>query len=362
MENYQDKARGMLLGLAIGDALGAPIEFGYTSDTIRQLGSKLEFFTDSPRGNKGEWTDDTSMALCIADSLLEKKGYDSYDIMNKFVRWADYGYRSADNKPATDIGNQTKKALDDYKKYPSIARDEIETDQAGNAPIMRLAPIIIANTYVEKKPITLREAFRSGKLAISPEKPEGEFITPEAITPTLKMAELSARETHNSLAANAVTEMFASMLYCAMHGLEKVNIAGYCARWIIKDEYDQFYTQNSEQLINRALNPDDSQLRDLGGYIVDTFTISLWGLIHGESFKDGMLKVLQLGGDTDTNAACYGQIAGALYGLNSIPIEWVSGVYESKEITELADKLLAMTECPIIRTRFEDDEHFEELK
>ena len=85
-------------------------------------------------------------------------------------------------------------------------------------------------------------------------------------------------------------------------------------------------------------------------------------MIHGENFKDGMLKVLQLGGDTDTNAACYGQIAGAFYGLNSIPIEWVSGVYESKEITELADKLLAMPECPIIRTRFEDDEHFEELK
>ena len=339
MENYQDKARGMLLGLAIGDALGAPIEFGYTSDTIRQLGSKLEFFTDSPRGNKGEWTDDTSMALCIANSLLEKKGYDSYDIMNKFVRWADYGYRSADNKPATDIGNQTKKALDDFKQYPSVARSEIETDQAGNAPIMRLAPIIIANTSAEKSE-----------------------ITPEIITPTLKMAELSARETHNSLAAKAVTEMFASMLYCAIHGLDKINIAGYCARFLTEDNYTRFYLQNSEQLIDRALSSADIGLRDRGGYIVDTFTIALWGLIHGENFKDGMLKVLQLGGDTDTNAACYGQIAGAFYGLNSIPIEWVSGVYESKEITELADKLLAMPECPIIRTRFEDDEHFEELK
>ncbi len=360
MTNYLDKSKGMLVGLAVGDALGAPVEFGYSSDFIRKIKKNLEHFFDSPRGGKGEWTDDTSMALCIADSLLEKGGYDSYDIMDRYVRWLKEGYRTPDNKPALDVGFQTRKAIEEYKSYPAISKNFQKTDSAGNGAIMRLAPIIIANTFPDKKYQTLKEAFKQGKLTAEPENKNGEYINQKDIDPTLKMAELSCRETHDSIAAITTTELFATALYCALHGLPKQNIVTYCSRWLNNKEYDEFYLGNSCDLINRALGKDGKNLRDLEGYIVDCFVISLWGLINFDSFKDGMMAVICLGGDTDTNAACYGQLAGAFYGYKDIPEDWKKEVYLSKELTEIAKKLLNMPKCPILRTRFEDDEHFSE--
>ena len=101
--SVRDRARGMLVGLAVGDALGAPVEFGYTSQSIAALGDKIEHFQSSPLGPAGTWTDDTSMALCLADSLIEKNGYDSFDIMGKYRHWMLDGYRTCDGLPAADV-------------------------------------------------------------------------------------------------------------------------------------------------------------------------------------------------------------------------------------------------------------------
>ncbi|MBR3256572.1 ADP-ribosylglycohydrolase family protein [Candidatus Saccharibacteria bacterium] len=359
---YQDKARGMLLGLAIGDALGAPVEFLPESSDIhiKNMGSKIEHFHENYRAPKGVWTDDTEMALCIADSLLVNEGYDSYDIMNRFRAWSEEGYRTYDGMPACDVGMQTQRAIDEYNNHPIIPKDIPKTESAGNGAIMRLAPIIIANTFLDKKYPTLKDGFNEGKLVIDPEDNNSEFIDLKDITPTLDMAVLSCRETHNSLAAEATTALFATMLYCALHGLPKNHIASYCSRWIMNDGYDRFYYENSKYLVDRALEKDGEKLCNLGGYIVDTFAIALWGLFNFNSFKDGMMAVIRLGGDTDTNGACYGQLAGAYYGYKSIPGEWRKEVYFSDELVEIADNLLKMAKCSIIKTRFEDDENFRE--
>lgn len=360
MEKYQDKARGMFVGLAIGDALGAPVEFlPEPSDLyIKEMGEIIEHYHTNCRVPEGVWTDDTEMALCLADSLLACRGYDSYDIMMKFVAWCDNGYRTYDNKPAVDVGNQTMRAIDDFKKYPIVYRGEPKTESAGNGAIMRLAPIIIANTFLDKKYPTLMDAYKEGKLATRPEDADCEYITLEDIEPTIDMAVLSCRETHNSDMAEAVTAMFATMLYCALHGLSKQNIAAYCSRWLSDAKYDQLFLDNIDDLVNRALKKDDFRLRNLGGYIVDTFAISLWGLMNFDNFRDGMIAVIRLGGDTDTNAACYGQLAGAYYGYEAIPKEWKEGVYLADELTKTADDLLKMAECPVIKTRFEDHKNF----
>lgn len=362
MNKYQDKTRGMLVGLAIGDALGAPVEFGYSSDFIRKIGKKLEHFFDSPRCPAGTWTDDTEMALCVADSLLEKHRYDSYDIMDKFVAWVDDGYRTYDGEPASDVGGQTMRAIMEYKNRPTIFSDEPKTDSAGNGAIMRLAPIIIANTFPNKKYPSLEDGYKKGSLVIAPENNKGEFIEQKDIEPALDMSILSCRETHNSNVAETTTALFATSLYCALHGLSKNNIATYCSRWMKGEEYDEIWLENIDYLVGRALKKDDSRLRDLGGYIMDAFTIALWGLINFNSFKDGMMAVICLGGDTDTNAACYGQLAGAYYGYKTIPEEWRKKVHLANELVEIADKLLAMPNCPIIRTRFEDNKYFKEKK
>ena len=117
---------------------------------------------------------------------------------------------------------------------------------------------------------------------------------------------------------------------------------------------------NTDELVGRALKPSDRQFRNLGGYIVDAFAISLWGLMHFDTFKDGMMAVIRLGGDTDTNAACYGQLAGAYYGYKNIPKEWRDEVYLADELVKIADDLLKMPKCPILKTRFEDNNYFKE--
>ena len=355
MKKYRDKARGMFVGLAVGDALGAPVEFlPEPSDVhIKEMGDRIAHFHENYRAPKGVWTDDTEMALCIADSLLSKNGYDSYDIMRRFTAWVDEGYRTYDKKPAVDVGGQTLRSIRDYERYPVIFKDE-KVESAGNGAIMRLAPIIIANTFPDKKYPTLRDGYEKGNLVIEPEDDKGEYIEEKDIAPTLEMAILSCRETHNSIAAEATTALFVTMLYCALHGLSKNNIASYCSRWMRGEEYDEFWLENIDELVGRALKKDSENLRNLGGYIVDAFTISLWGLMNFDNFRDGMLAVIRLGGDTDTNAACYGQLAGAYYGYEAIPEEWRKEVYLADELVKISDSLLDMPECPIIRTRFED--------
>lgn len=328
--SYQDRARGALVGLAVGDALGAPVEFlPEPSDVyIEEMGDTIEHFHKNYRAPEGVWTDDTEQALCLADSLLVNGGYDSYDIMRRLTAWADEGYRTYDGQPATDVGGQTMRAIRDFERHPVVLTDE-ETESAGNGPIMRLAPIALAVKDTESM---------------------------------VKMAMLSCKETHNSITAITATAVFATALSYALHGEHKNSIIVGLSDFI-RDNDDYFLTfgRNEEQIRGRALHGDGAQLHNLGGYIVDTLAIALWGLMHFDNFKDGMMAVIRLGGDTDTNAACYGQLAGAYYGYGAIPEEWRSEVYLADELVKVADDLAAIPQCPIIRTRFEGDEDFEDI-
>ena len=330
--SLNSRARGMLVGLAVGDALGAPVEFGYDSRRIAELGDKIEHFLESPRLPKGVWTDDTEMSLCLADSLLECNGYDSYDIMHRYQRWMTEGYRTPDGAPAADVGNQTARAIVDYRRNPVIRAGTVKEQGAGNAPIMRLAPIVLASTVQDD------------------------------LAAILELARLSCRETHNSIAAEAVTEMFATALFFAMRGESKQEIADHFADHLSNEAYRDFYQENRYALIGRAREKDGSMLYDLGGYIVDAFAIAFWALLNFDNFKDGMLAVVRLSGDTDTNAAIYGQLAGAYYGFEAIPSEWRQEVYLADELIGIADKLVSMPKCEVIRTRFEDERNFKEAE
>lgn len=318
-----DKARGMMIGLAVGDALGAPYEFGYTSEKISELGDEIAHFKDSWAGPAGTWTDDTSMALCLADSLIECGGYDSYDIMDRFSRWMIEGYRTPDGFPAADVGNQTRSAITNFRRDSIIHKNSPKTKSAGNGAIMRVAPMIIPRM----KDWTL-------------------------VGGNNKLAALSCRETHDSDEAIEVTNIFADCIcWCAKMHSDVVTVLDH-----IGGAYD---------ICGEIWNSNGDELKNKGGYIVDSFKIAVWGLVQanktriwGEKFKSGMLEVIRLGGDTDTNAAIYGQLAGACFGYGLIPEEWRSGVYMADEIAHMADQLVGMKECPILRTRFEDDSYF----
>ena len=215
-----------------------------------------------------------------------------------------------------------------YEKCPVINENDT-TDSAGNGAIMRLAPIVIANH--------------------------------DDLENAVRMAILSCRETHNSIIAEAITGLFATALYDAMHRMDKKDIVKKFSR-VLPPEYDEVWLETMDTIILRAVNKDEKPLINLGGYIVDTITIALWGLYNYDSFKDGMMAVIRLGGDTDTNAACYGQLAGAYYGYKTIPEEWRKNVYKNDELVEIADTLYNIDKCPIIKTRFADDKNYKEPK
>ena len=313
----QSKLQGMLLGLAIGDALGAPVEHGYTSSEIAARADELRHMHDEAQFVKGVWTDDTSMALCLADSLLECHGYDSWNVMDKYIQWMREGYRSYFDY-GEGIGIQTADMLNRFAEGDSIIhKDEERIDSAGNGTIMRLAPVVIA---------------------------AHEKTTIEAIR---RLASISARETHYSHEAEAGTEIFAVLLYNAVYETDKARILD-----IAKHSSGQHYDAMLAKLLPL---PDPEQLKDRQGYIVYTLQIALWGFLNYDTFEDGMMAVMSLGGDVDTTMAVYGQLAGAYYGLEAIPHEWQRDVYLGDEIIDLADKLAAMSECPILHTRFEED-------
>lgn len=325
MANLKNRAEGMFLGLAIGDALGAQVEFDLASD-IKEKEQSDVVNLDEMRGGgvhhlpTGAWTDDTSMALCLADSLLSKHGYDSQDVMEKWLAWRDHGYRSA--LPfCFDIGRQTNEALDDFASNPdAIIPENHESSQAGNGGIMRIAPAIIAT-------------------ADGP------------IKHAMKLAKISSRETHNSDMANAAAEVFGAMLWQALRETDKdkiISVAEFSTGEIYND-----IASSIDEVKKKEFNK--SELEDRGGYVVDSLRIAVWGFRGFANFADGLKAVIQLGGDTDTNGAIYGQLAGAFYGRDGIPKKWQTQVMQGAEICELADRLLAMKRCPILGSRFTED-------
>ena len=315
MVDFLSRALGALVGLAVGDALGTTNEF--------QPAGSFEPITGMVGGGvfglePGQWTDDTSMALCLVDSLLAQGRYDSFDVMERYERWHSEGYRSSTGV-CFDIGNQVSRALWDFRANPRVPVDAVRTTSAGNGAIMRLAPMVIAG-------------FRSR--------------SPREVVTT---ARLSARETHFSVEAEATTEVFAALLVGALLG------------WSPEQIMDVSWASTGaafDEMASRVIIPDP-QVRasweaETSGYIVNGLRLAVHGLLDFPSFKDATLAIANMGGDTDTNAAIYGQLGGAFYGVEAIPASWRTTLYQGEEIDQLARDLVELRLEPPV-TRFDED-------
>ena len=315
MTTFLSRARGALVGLAVGDAVGTTNEFKWAGT--------FEPITDMVGGGPfllkpGQWTDDTSMALCIADSLLAQGRYDSFDVMDRYQRWYKEGYRSSTGT-CFDIGNQVTRSLWDFREQQRVPTSAERTTSAGNGAIMRLAPVVIVGF---------------------------ESRDPREVVAT---ARLSARETHFSVEAEAATEVFAALLVGALLG------------WSPQQLMDVSWASTGaafDEMAARVISPDP-QVRasweaETSGYIVNGLRLAVHGLLDFPSFKDAILAIANMGGDSDTNAAIYGQLGGAFYGIEAIPASWRERVHLGEEIDQLARDLVDLRlEAP--RTRFDED-------
>ncbi|ERH32264.1 MULTISPECIES: ADP-ribosylglycohydrolase family protein [Actinomycetaceae] len=315
MTDFLSRARGALMGLAVGDAVGTTNEF--------KVAGTFKPITDMVGGGPfllkpGQWTDDTSMALCIADSLLAMGHYDSFDVMERYQRWFSKGYRSSTDR-CFDIGGQVRAALFDFEHEQRVPVTAERSNRAGNGAIMRLAPVVIAGF-------------------------EHREIREIVVT-----AGLSARETHYSVEAEAGTEVFAALLVGALLGWAPEHIinVGWASTGPAFDE-----------MAARVISTDPAERAswesETSGYIVHGLRLAVHGLLDFPSFKDATLAIANMGGDSDTNAAIYGQLGGAYFGVEAIPASWRSTLYQGEEIDALARALVDLhLEEPL--TRFDED-------
>jgi ADP-ribosyl-[dinitrogen reductase] hydrolase len=291
-----ERFRGCLLGLAAGDAVGTTVEFCHRG-TFEPL---IDMVGGGPfRLAPGQWTDDTSMALCLATSLVERGEFDARDQMDRYCRWADEGYLSSTGR-CFDIGTTVASALRKYKREGNPYAGSTDPNTVGNGCIMRLAPI----------------AMRF-------------FPDLEAVE---SFAAESSRTTHAAKECIDACRLFAKVICRALLGQTKEDV--------LLADADSFFTSEGISAIARGCYRTKSEKAiRASGYVVESLEAALWTFARTESFEDAILLAANLGGDADTTAAVCGQLAGAYYGERGIPAHWLDRLTLCSEIAEVADQL-----------------------
>ncbi len=305
MTDMHSRFRGALLGLAAGDALGTTLEFsGAGPHDLKDIVGGGPFHLEP-----GQWTDDTSMALCLAESLVTCRGFDARDQMERYVRWRDHGHLSSNGR-CFDIGNTTDAALERFARTGEPYSGSTNPFSAGNGSIMRLAPVPMAYA---------RDA--------------GEAI--------LRSAD-SSRTTHGAPEAVDACRYLGGLIWGALNGVDKATLLspGYCpvpALW----QAPPLAPAVAAVAAGSFWHKEPPDIRGQG-YVVDSLEAALWALARSETFREGALLAANLGEDADTTAAVYGQLAGALYGEQGIPAEWRHLLALRETIEALADGLYAL--------------------
>jgi ADP-ribosyl-[dinitrogen reductase] hydrolase len=298
--NSLERFRGCLLGLAAGDAVGTTVEFksrGSFSPVQDMVGGGP--FHLKP----GQWTDDTSMALCLATSLVEVGGFDAADQMNRYCNWYENGYLSSTGT-CFDIGITVSQALDDYKVSGNPLSGSANPRSAGNGCLMRLAPVPM-------------------------------FYFPDHDR-TLHFSGESSRTTHGAAECIDASRLFGDILFRSLSGASKTEILFGNDPKIVVSPSIQAIANGEYQ----SKTIDD--IRGTG-YVVDSLEAALWCFWTTETYEQAILTATNLGDDADTTAAICGQVAGAYYGEPAIPSHWLQQLTMRHEITELADRLYAAT-------------------
>jgi len=298
----RDRHRGCLVGLAVGDALGTAVEFkppGSFAPIRDMVGGGS--FDLAP----GQWTDDTSMALCLAESLLDSGGFDPRDQMVRFIKWYRTGYLSSTGR-CFDIGNTTRRALQIFEQTGDPYSGPKDSNSAGNGSIMRLAPVPM-------------------------------FFAADLVA-AIQWSGESSKTTHQAEECLDACRLLGGLVAQALRGerrdmlmAEPTLLAEYWGRNPLSPRVSEVAAGS----FRRKVPPE---IRGTG-YVVESLEAALWALYHAKSFREGALLAVNLGDDADTTGAVYGQIAGAFFGLKGIPRGWSRRIALAELILGYADRL-----------------------
>lgn len=307
MRDRIEFAKSALLGLACGDALGAPIEF--------RRRDSFPLHTEMTGGGAfgvlaGEWTDDTAMALCLTESLVECQGFDSGDQLARYLRWLDEGYMAC-QAVCIDIGRTTMNALRRFEYTEASYAGTDNPFESGNGGIMRLAPSVLSAT---NRSMALEHAINS------------------------------SRTTHASADCLDAAELLGAILWELGQGndmrvvLEKLPETGERGTAIGRIKQGFF----------RSLNRDEVSS---SGYVIDTLEAALWACYRAGSFEEALVTAVNLGEDADTVGAVTGQIAGAAWGIETIPERWLSRLAWREKIEALAAEVGKLAKLDAVESR-----------
>ncbi len=294
-DGIRDRALGAFLGLAVGDAVGTTLEF-QTRDTR----PRLEDMVGGGPFNlpAGAWTDDTAMALALADSLAASETLDCRDLMDRFVGWWRNGDYSCTGH-CFDIGITTRQALTRYRRTGDPFAGSTDPKSAGNGSLMRLSPVVLR--FLHDRPHLVSAAADQ------------------------------CRTTHAANEAVDACRAFAEMLADAIAGAPRATLLS--SRSF--DGAPAIARVLAGSWRGRARHTVKSS-----GYVVDTLEAAIWSVARTADFRGAVLLAANLADDADTVAAVTGQLAGALYGLSGIPERWLDQVAWKDRLLDTAQRLL----------------------
>jgi ADP-ribosyl-[dinitrogen reductase] hydrolase len=295
--NLKDRYAGSLAGLASGDAVGTTVEFrsrGTFAPVTDMVGGGP--FDLAP----GQWTDDTSMALCLAESLLAQNGFDARDQMGRYLNWWVEGYLSSTGE-CFDIGMTVRGALERFQRTGEPYSGSTDPHTAGNGSLMRLAPVVL-------------------------------FFFPR-LDQVVHFSAASSRTTHGAPEAVECCKLLAYILTRCLAGLPKDEVLNATGLVLQQPNVANLaaagYTNKTQNMIRGT------------GYAVASLEAALWCFSSTSDFESAVLTAANLGDDADTTAAIVGQVAGAFYGLKGIPKHWLERLHRGDQILSTAEALYA---------------------
>lgn len=292
-----------LVGAAIGDALGTTLEF--------QRPGTFEPINDLLGGGvfnlaAGQWTDDTAMLLCLAESLIECQGFDALDQMQRYWRWLKTGHLSSTGG-YIDSGRTIREAINYFIQTGDAFAGDQDRWSAGNGSLMRIAPIALA--YVN-----------------NPQQADG-------------YAAASSRTTHGNQIAIDACRYYVGLIIGALYGLPKAQLLA--PNYHPIPDYWQQHPLSPEiaEIASGSFKQRQPPEIEALGYVPRTLEAALWAFYHSNSFETGCLLAVNLGNDADTTGTIYGQLAGAYYGETILSLPWANKIALKRTILKFAVKL-----------------------
>ncbi|AZA52689.1 ADP-ribosylglycohydrolase family protein [Chryseobacterium sp. G0201] len=306
----ENSVKAGIFGVCIGDALGVPVEFRSREQLKRSPVTKMRAL-GTHHQPAGTWSDDSSLALCLAESLCE--GYDLEDISLKFLQWYNAEIWTPHGR-VFDIGIATRQAIYKISKgyTPQLCGGTSEFDN-GNGSLMRILPLLF---YIKELPIEQRFD---------------------------KVKEISSI-THAHIRSVISCFIYLEFLLEILNGAEKFE-AYHKMKSTIKYFLDnnpicsQSEMDKFERILNNNIFEYEEEKIGSSGYVLHSLEASLWCFLNSESYSEAVLKAVNLGEDTDTTGAITGGIAGIYYGFENIPEEWIAELVRKEDIENLCEKL-----------------------